>query len=85
MKRRYLAALLLSLPLLMAAGIPNFFAGLIGDNVQDYCLMSSDEQVVMMHSVNRYTGTHRVMISCGEILAEADRPTKASRNRRIAR
>ena len=85
MKRHNLAALLLSLPLLMAAGIPNFFAGLIGDNVQDYCLMSTDEQVIMLQSVNRYTGTHKVIVVCGEILAEADKPTKASRNRRIAR
>ncbi len=85
MKRRHIAGLLLTLPLLMASGIPNFFAGLIGDNVQDYCQMTAEEQNEMLNSVNRYTGTHKVVVVCGEVIAKAETPIKTSRKTRIAR
>jgi hypothetical protein len=85
MKKFYTATLLLSLPLLMAAGIPNFFAGLIGDNVQDYCRMAPEEQVVMLQSVNSHTGNHRVDIVCGEVTMEVKNTPRPIHRRRMAR
>ncbi len=85
MKQRYKLSMLLLISLLMGAGIPNFFAGLIGDNVKNYCGMTPEEQQEMLKSVNLYTGTHEVLVVCGEKLAQAEPVQQAKRNHRIAR
>lgn len=85
MNKRYKLSMLLLISLLMGAGIPNFFAGLIGDNVKDYCDMTLEEQKEMMKSVNLYTGTHEVVVVCGEKLAQAEPVQQVKRSHRIAR
>ncbi|GEM_PF-3846874 len=81
MKKRYVLSLAIASALLMGAGIPNFFAGLIGDNVHKYCEEKSDqEQVELIQSVNLYTGTHKVVVVCGERVASANTDTQADSN-----
>lgn len=85
MRKAYLIALLASLPMLTAAGIPNFFAGLIGDNVHTYCQKDTSEQQQLLRSVNRYTGNHQVVVVCGEVVAEATKADSRSQRKRFKR
>lgn len=85
MKKFYRAVLLFSLPLLMAAGIPNFFANLIGKNVHSYCRLPSDEQTLMLQSINRNTDNHQVMVVCGEIIEETEKSPRPLHRRRMGK
>ncbi len=87
MKQRYPLILIVLASLLTGAGIPNFFAGLIGDNVKDYCGMPEEKQKEVIKSVNMYTGGHEVVVVCGEKLAQAETTASndAKRSHRISR
>lgn len=81
MKRLTLTMLILTTGLLAGAGIPNFFSGLIGKNVQKYCEeKSGEEQQELIQSVNLYTGTHKVVVVCGEKIAKANPAESDSKN-----
>ena len=85
MKRKYMFALIATLPFLAGAGIPNFFSGMIGKNVHKYCEKPQDERDEVMQSVNMYTGGHKVVVVCSEKVAEAQPKPAVPRSRRIAR
>lgn len=85
MKRLKIIALLGITSLLMGAGIPNFFSGLIGKNVHKYCEKPTTEQTELLESVNLYTGNHKVVVVCGEVLASDTTDATTQRSHRIAR
>lgn len=85
MKHLKIVTLITVSVLLMGAGIPNFFSGLIGKNVHKYCEKPANEQVEMIDSVNLYTGNHKVVVVCGEIVADSNTQTHNTRKHRIAR
>ena len=86
MKKRYTLVLCLLSGMMMGAGIPNFFSGLIGKNVDKYCQKPANEQEELIESVNLYTGTHKVVVVCGETVAKANpSESKSKRSFRIAR
>lgn len=85
MKRHYIAAILLTAPFVMGASIPNFFSGLIGKNVKEYCSKPTAAQQELMQSVNLYTDAHKVVIVCSEKVAKVDPQDKPARSARFAR